>query len=209
MITVPITKNLVDILWKERPHPEIKELIVLSKGDVGEDVTSKMKRVRTEYAKKKCDSIIVADLAEIACRFFDFCLLLKLLSNPRLGLFNLRGADIPFNPVFFSVAVVTNDSAHLFIDERKLSDATRKHLGGVEIHPYESVIEWLSKFHADAKKCNPEHKVFITSSTNYAWGRVINDEHAYVGSSPILFMKAVKNEAELNGMRDSHVILHY
>ncbi len=39
-----------------------------------------------------------------------------------IGLFNLRGSDISFNPVFISYAVVTADKAHLFVNPSKLTD---------------------------------------------------------------------------------------
>jgi Xaa-Pro aminopeptidase len=125
-----------------------------------------------------------------------------------IGLFNLRGADIPFNPVFFSVAVVTNDSAHLFVDERKLGHDAIAHLADIKVHPYESIISWLTEFHSNAKKASCEHKVWIANSTNYAWGSVIATDNAHVEVSPIQKMKAIKNNAELEGMRQSHVC-HY
>jgi Xaa-Pro aminopeptidase len=65
---VPITKNLVDRLWKDRPEPEIQKVIRLSKNGVGEDIPTKLNRVRNEYVKKKCDSIIIGALDEIACK---------------------------------------------------------------------------------------------------------------------------------------------
>lgn len=37
-------------------------------------------------------------------------------------LFNLRGSDIPFNPVFFSYGLVTQDQAILYIDATKLTE---------------------------------------------------------------------------------------
>ncbi|KAI6185003.1 Xaa-Pro aminopeptidase 1 [Aphelenchoides bicaudatus] len=178
-IAVPITRNLVDVLWDARPKPTIKNLMTLTKEDAGEDIPTKLKRVREEYAKKKCESIIIGDLAEIA------------------WLFNLRGSDIPFNPVFFSIAVVDNNSAHLFIDEHKIDSNILDHLGDVKIHAYESILTWLEIYHANAKKSNPEHKVWITSSTNYAWGSLIGDEYAYVDFSPIQFMKAIRDAGAL------------
>lgn len=44
------------------------------------------------------------------------------------GLFNLRGSDIEFNPVFFAYAVITLKSAHLFVDENKITIGLEKHL---------------------------------------------------------------------------------
>ena len=42
-----------------------------------------------------------------------------------LGLFNLRGSDIAYNPVFFAYALVTQTEAILYVDAAKLSDQVR------------------------------------------------------------------------------------
>jgi Xaa-Pro aminopeptidase len=46
--------------------------------------------------------------------------------------------------VFFAYSVVTHDEALLFIDDKQLSDETRKHLGAhVTIKPYTEFFEYL------------------------------------------------------------------
>lgn len=56
-------------------------------------------------------------------------------------LFNLRGTDIPFNPVFFGYGLVTLTDATLFVDSSKLTDEVYKHLGqSVKVKPYEEII---------------------------------------------------------------------
>lgn len=56
-------------------------------------------------------------------------------------LFNLRGTDIPFNPVFFGYGLVTMTDATLFVDSSKLTDDVYKHLGqSVKVKPYEEII---------------------------------------------------------------------
>ena len=56
-------------------------------------------------------------------------------------LFNLRGTDIPFNPVFFGYGLVTMTDAPLFVDSSKLTDDVYKHLGqSVKVKPYEDII---------------------------------------------------------------------
>ena len=56
-------------------------------------------------------------------------------------LFNLRGTDIPYNPVFFAYGIVTLDDATLFVDSTKLNDDVYKHLGhSVLVRPYEDII---------------------------------------------------------------------
>jgi (2Fe-2S) ferredoxin len=47
----------------------------------------------------------------------------------KLGLLNLRGSDIPFNPVFFSwVVVKSSGEIHLFVDQNKVTRVVRQHL---------------------------------------------------------------------------------
>ena len=61
-------------------------------------------------------------------------------------MFNIRGADVSFNPVVIAYAVVTTTAAHLFVDARKLGAAVIAHLGsGVTTHPYEDIEPFLTQ----------------------------------------------------------------
>lgn len=67
-------------------------------------------------------------------------------------LFNLRGTDIPYNPVFFGYGLVTKDDATLFVDSAKLNDEVYKHLGkSVKIRPYEDIITACKEVGASLK----------------------------------------------------------
>lgn len=64
-------------------------------------------------------------------------------------LYNLRGSDIDFNPVFFAYSVVTQDKAILFINPSQVNDAVRNHLGdGVELQPYDEFFHYISELRA-------------------------------------------------------------
>ncbi|KAH7696734.1 Protein APP-1, partial [Aphelenchoides avenae] len=185
---VPIAKNLVDAIWNSRPPEEIHTLIALKQSEHGEASSAKIERVREKLRKKKCDAIILTALDDIA------------------WLFNVRGADIPYNPLFFSVAAVTLDSVFLFMDERKLDDEVRPELQLAKILPYEAAVDWLRKYHAEMVEKYPEsHKIWVPNNTNYYIGSVVNEKYAYVDTCPVALMKAIKNEVELAGMRYSHV----
>lgn len=60
-----------------------------------------------------------------------------------VGLLNLRGSDIDFNPVFFAYVIVTLDSVHLFVDSTKLPVNYADHFATnnvtVTIHSYTNV----------------------------------------------------------------------
>ena len=69
-------------------------------------------------------------------------------------LFNLRGSDIAYNPVFFAYAVVSQVSgatvsqvsgATLFVKGEQLTDGVRSHLGsGVKVREYDEFFGCLS-----------------------------------------------------------------
>ena len=60
-------------------------------------------------------------------------------------LFNLRGKDIPYNPVFLSYALISHSKACLFIDEQKVSLEIKQSLEaqGVTLLPYEKIYSIL------------------------------------------------------------------
>ena len=78
-----------------------------------------------------------------------------------IGLLNLRGSDIQYNPVFFSwVVVKSNSEVHLFVDSDKVTHSVRQHLNlesdismreGSDannnilavLHPYDSIDSFL------------------------------------------------------------------
>lgn len=97
----------------------------------GKSHTDKLENVRQELEKQKARAIVVTMLDEVA------------------WLFNLRGSDIAFNPVFFAYAVVSADHAQLFVDPVQLSQDVRTQLGqAVQLHPYDEFFPYLKQLGA-------------------------------------------------------------
>ncbi|VDM45505.1 unnamed protein product [Toxocara canis] len=183
---VPLKGNLVDAIWVDRPkRPSNK--VIPSAEEHGQDSKVKMDEVRKKLAKKKCVSAIFTALDDIA------------------WLLNIRGSDIPYNPLVFSVLVLTSTEAHLFIDSSKLDDEVKQHLSHVHLHEYNEAVDWFTKWHENQKTNNHEHKVLLPDATNYEFGSIIGKDYSNVGASPVQAMKAVKNEVELQGIRSSHI----
>ena len=65
----------------------------------------------------------------LACRFADAVGLVVSALDEVAWLFNLRGGDIEYNPVFISYALITLDSATLYTDPRKITEQVTAHLG--------------------------------------------------------------------------------
>lgn len=88
---VPISDNLVDQVWDNRPPPPTNPVVPLDIKYAGKTWKEKINEVRQEMANKGAVALVVTALDEIA------------------WLFNLRGSDIDFNPVFFAYGVITVD----------------------------------------------------------------------------------------------------
>jgi Xaa-Pro aminopeptidase len=191
----PVQDNLIDQVWQGKPARPSEKVIVLEDKFSGKKFQDKLEDLRKELDKKKSAGIVISMLDEIA------------------WLFNLRGSDIPYNPVFFSYAVVTPTEATLYVDDSKLTDEVRAHLGAsVTLRPYDAIFADITALSAALDKeangtAETKPKKFLLS-TKASWAL----SEALGGSkkvdelrSPVGDAKAVKNEVELEGMRQCHI----
>ncbi|KAI1497512.1 putative Xaa-pro aminopeptidase P [Biscogniauxia marginata] len=191
----PIAENLVDRVWgSDRPARPSKPVIVLGEKRAGKDVKTKLADLRKELEKKKALGFVVSMLDEIA------------------WLFNLRGNDIPYNPVFFSYAIITPDEATLYIDSVKLNDESQSYLSenGVTIKPYKDIFDDATVLGDTARTSRKDpsqgKKFLISNRASWALKRALGgDDMVEEIRSPLGDAKAVKNETELEGMRACHV----
>lgn len=133
------------------------------------------------------------------------------LSPHSLSFHKLTICDsIPYNPVSFSYAVITLDKATLYVDDKKVSDAVKKHLENiVEIRPYDTVFEDCAALSALIKvteKSKDSSKWLVSNRASWALVNALGgQERVEITRSPIEDAKAIKNETELNGMRNCHI----
>lgn len=96
-------------------------------------------------------------------------------------LFNLRGSDIDYNPVFFAYALVTLDSATLYINENKLSKEVKEHLEGVKIRPYEDIFAHIKTLGESIDPEKPSGKVFVSNKCSWALTLSLGDDKVTEG----------------------------
>ncbi|KAG0329275.1 hypothetical protein BGZ99_002824 [Dissophora globulifera] len=183
---VPVP-NLVDRIWKDRPSRPAHPLRTLSTATTGRTHTAKIEQLRKDLAAKGATGgCVVSGLDEIA------------------WLFNMRGSDVHCNPVFFAYAIVTQDYVRLYLQKEVVTDEVRAHLGSeVDIRPYENVYADLKGLSERATKEN--QKVLLGTRTNLALAVALGKENVVEARSPVTDAKAVKNETELEGMRQCHL----
>ncbi|KAL5701872.1 Xaa-Pro aminopeptidase [Ranunculus cassubicifolius] len=204
--------NLVDEIWKDsRPGPPIQPVRLHDLKYAGLPVSSKLASLRSELARAGASAIVISMLDEIA------------------WLLNLRGNDVPHSPVMYAYLVVETGSTKLFIDNAKVTPEIMAHLkeAGVELRPYEGILSdieslaargirvWLDTSSVNAAIVNTyrsacEGYLKKTSSKNKGKANGGLNGHAtplagVYRVSPISMAKAVKNEAELKGMENSHL----
>ncbi|GAB2287331.1 Aminopeptidase P2 [Dionaea muscipula] len=207
--------NLVDEIWKQsRPKPPSGQVRLHNLKYAGVDVSLKLSALRSHLTDAGCTAIVISRLDEIA------------------WLLNLRGDDVPHSPVMYAYMVVEIDGAKLFIDGHKVTAEVMNHLlaAGVELKPYESILDtvenlalegaclWIDASSVNAAIVNTFKSVCDEHSGNLRNRKKYNAEtHATINgkfsdgptgvyrSSPLAVAKAVKNEAEIEGMRNSHL----
>lgn len=181
---VAVNENLIDRIWDDRPVTPVNPVHIYAFGAKAQPIEHKLVQVRNKMNERRVQMLIVTALDEIA------------------WLYNLRGSDIDYNPVFFSYAIVTMDSAYLFVDPNKLSPAVNSHLLKPEsnytitIHPYDSFVETFKEM----TKQNST-KIWVSKHSSYRIHKLIPEARKYVGSSPIAELKAIKSPRELEGMK--------
>lgn len=181
--TVPVSGNLVDRVWHDRPSASLNPVYPLPQTLTGEGVADKLTRIREAMAEAGASALVLSRLDDIAWTT------------------NLRGSDIPYNPVFEAYLLVEADQAHCFTDN-PLEDAARAALEGlVTIHPYTGFTTALE---ALGRK---ERTVWIDpASASDGIKLALGDADLIsITPNPVVGFKAAKNPVEIQAARDAHV----
>ena len=116
-------------------------------------------------------------------------------------LYNLRGSDIEYNPVFFSFAAITETDCVLFINDNKI-DKERlkegKHI--IKLQKYNEIHPYLSDWIKDNKGT-----VWLSKLSNYALYSLVPEDRIFDDVSPVQLMKLIKNPTEIKGMKNCHI----
>mgnify|MGYP004580465747 FL=1 len=179
-ITVRTNFDPLEEIWKDRPSIPLKPVEIQPMEFAGEDVSSKIKRIRLALRAQHADGMLVSALDDIAWTL------------------NLRGTDVHCVPVFVSYLLIASDKVSLFVDGAKVSSEIRAYLesNGVSIYKYNKVEEGL--------KAYSEYNILLDGNeTSYYLWKAVRCQEIVQASSPIPAMKAVKNEAEIAGYRSA------
>ncbi len=174
--------NLVDQVWEDQPEPPRAQAFEQPIEYAGEAHVAKILRLADEL-KTAQHSAAVITLPDSLC-----------------WLLNIRGADIPRNPVMHGFAILNaNGQVDVFADQSKLA-LVKDHLGDeVRVHPPEHFLPRLTE-QSGPVRLDKASVPYAVSSALVAAGI----EVAYAGDICAL-PKARKNEFELKGSEEAHL----
>jgi len=169
--------DLIAQVWSERPALSDNPLFTLPESITGESTASKLARLRK--AMGEADAVLFNMLDENA------------------WLYNLRGSDVKCNPVVMSYTWVEKESAILFVDEDKVTDADRAVLEevGISLFPYDAILDMLPELSAG------KHVITDFNKTNHALVAAMPQAKVNHKPSWVALEKAKKNNVELKGTR--------
>ena len=182
---VPCSEDLFDIIWADRPAAPLGAVRAMPVAVSGESVAQKTRRAGE--AIRQAGAVALAET----------------LPDNIAWLLNLRGGDVPMNPVPHSFLLLDADGAvESFVDRRKLgNDLSGFELEQVRLSP---VSDFLERLEDVAKRgavlTDPQFApVSVRLAVEAAGGATVYK------TSPLTLLKAVKNETELAGYRRCHL----
>ncbi|KAH7352339.1 hypothetical protein KP509_19G040400 [Ceratopteris richardii] len=214
---VQLQTNLVDEVWKNRPEPVINPVMVQKIEFAGKSSEEKLTELRTKLREANASAVIVTALDEVA------------------WLYNIRGRDVPYNPVVHAYAVVTLQEAFIYVDSRKITSEVKEYLDSinVQLRDYSDVLAGVHTLvkegtHLSSIKdvdCRDEVDATVTNgdaetkatgdktgliwvnpgSCCYAIYKALPGDQVLLQPTPLALAKALKNPTELNGFRRSHI----
>jgi len=182
-ITLRPVANLVDRVWPDRPAPPKGAIFVYPDSLAGESHGDKRARIAAALRKAGQETAVLT------------------LPDSIAWLLNIRGSDIPRNPVPHCFAVIHDDARlTLFVDAAKLDDAVRAHLGdAVTIRPPEAFGPGLRSLSGPVRVDHGSAPVWVLHQLDDA-----GVQHV-AGKDPCILPKACKSPAEIAATREAHL----
>ena len=182
-VSVVYQEDLVGMIWQDRPALSAEPIWVLEEEYSGKSAAQKLEELRKTMEQEKATVHILTSVDDIA------------------WLLNIRGNDVPCNPVVLSYMIITGEKALLFVQEEALCASTVSYLEGlgVTVRAYDEVYEAVKTF-------RNETVMIEKSRVNYALCHNLDSSCRLMDRmNPTALAKSVKNETEMENIRKAHI----
>ncbi len=178
-ITLRTNFDPLQRIWQERPAISGNPVVIQPLDYAGETTHEKLTRIRKALREQHADGMLMTALDDIAWTL------------------NLRGSDVHCSPVFVSYLLISTTEVTLYINKVKLTPDVVSYLQaeGVGVKSYEEVRQGLKDYF--------EYNILLDGDTvNYTLYKSVERE-IVDAPSPVMKMKAVKNEREIAGFKSA------
>ncbi|MEM7499294.1 MAG: aminopeptidase P family protein [Pseudomonadota bacterium] len=180
---LPLPENPIDAIWADRPPAPAGSVSIHAEALAGESAASKRQRLGQTLTEEGVAAAVIT------------------MPDSLCWLLNIRGSDLARSPVAQGFGVLHADGrVDLFMAPEKIGGAVSQHLGnGVTVAPVEAMLPALGELgavrvRADRSSCPlAVLRALEVGGSEIDWGR-----------DPCVLPKALKNDAELDGMRAAH-----
>lgn len=176
--------DLIERIWKERPPLPQEKAWLLDKEYSGEEMCSKLARVREKMKKAGADVHLLSSLDDIA------------------WLLNIRGNDIKYCPLVLSYLMVYENRAYLFADKQKFSEEIMKRFreNNIIVKPYDEVYSAISELSSGHKMLLDPDRINYTLLKKIPANIPIIEQE-----NPEVMMKCCKNDTEIENIKKAHI----
>ena len=171
--------DLAGNFWTDRPVVPSSDVFAFDTVFTGQSRAEKLAGIRSWLNKVGVDAVFLVALDEIAWTL------------------NIRAADVDFNPVCLSYLLVTKNDAQWFVGkeriDQKISAALKE--DGVAVADYSEVEAALQNFPAS------QQLAVDPATLSYRFYELLAGKDLKELASPVVMMKAIKNETEIQHFR--------
>ena len=176
--------DLLSSIWENRPSLPINHAYTLPVSTTGQSTIDKLYTIKAQLKAKRADAHLISSLDDLAWAL------------------NVRGTDVPCNPVVLGFAFISDSETILYITDGKLNDEAIAELNsyGVVLKPYEEVYQKLKNLQAGTSiLIDPKRTCFAVYDSIPDGVKIIED------MNPSTMLKAIKNNVEIEHTRNAMI----
>ena len=179
-----LAANPLDAVWKDRPRAPSAKVELFPLSSAGIAAKDKLDQVANALKEKHLEAAIIS------------------LPDSIAWLLNIRSSDIPHIPVALSYAIVhENGTLDWFIDATRVGEDVQKSFGNrVSIKPPAEIEDSIAALKGK--------KILVDERRTSVWFTGLLEEYGVEWvdqKDPSIILKARKNEAEKQAMRNAHI----
>ncbi len=178
----PLTKNLIDEIWKRKINIKENKFFKLPDSSVSEKCQSKVNKVRDYLKRKKSDFLFIT------------------ASENNAWLLNIRGRDTKYTPIPYSYVLIDkNRNIKFFCDLKKITPSLRKCFKKIQFLDIKSCTKELEKI--------KKKKFIIDKNTcSFFFENIIQKNNKILNyHDPVYFFKAIKGKQEIENIKKAHI----